>query len=170
MKKTSLRRYLFLAPVLGLGCAHAQAPVAPPVESARSSTAKPEAPAAPARVQQDDLDQALRGEVIHFDFDRADLSQESRERLLALAEVLRRHPALSIRIEGNCDERGSEEFNLQLGEQRATAAKRYLANLGIAPERVALISYGKDRPAQPDHTPQAWAENRRDDIRKVAGQ
>ena len=70
-----------------------------------------------------------------------------------------------MRIEGNCDERGGEEFNLQLGQLRAAAAKKYLANLGVTPARIDTISYGKDRPANPAHNEQAWQENRRADVK-----
>src|SRR2546422_301333 len=70
----------------------------------------------------------------------------------------------SIRIEGNCDERGSREYNLALGQRRADAAKKYLTDLGLAADRITTISYGKERPRAPGHDEEAWKENRRDDL------
>jgi peptidoglycan-associated lipoprotein len=126
------------------------------------------APAAPSKSDEqalEDLQRMLAGEVLHFDYDRADLTAESRERLQRISEIMAKHPGLTIRIEGNCDERGGEEFNLQLGQQRAAAAKKYLSNLGVATNRIDTISYGKDRPNNPAHTEEAWRENRRADIK-----
>jgi peptidoglycan-associated lipoprotein len=158
---------LWLTALLGVGCAHNQAAVsaaaAPPVQTPPAAVAQ-----APAPQANDDLDAMLRGNVLHFDFDKANLTAESRERLQRIADIMHKQPALMIRIEGNCDERGGEEFNLQLGQERAKAAKTYLINLGIAPAMIATISYGKDKPENPAHSEEAWSENRRDDIRNVA--
>jgi peptidoglycan-associated lipoprotein len=102
--------------------------------------------------------------VLHFAYDPANLTPDDQHRLQNIAVILAKHPDLNVRISGNCDERGTEDFNLQLGQQRAAAAQKYLANLGVDAARVATISYGKDRPVNPAHTSEAWAENRRDDI------
>ncbi len=75
---------------------------------------------------------------------------------------LKKHPNLKLRIEGNCDERGTIEYNLALGEKRAMAAKNYLVSKGISPDRISIISYGKSRPLDPAHNEYAWAKNRRD--------
>ena len=153
--------------LLGAGCAHNQASVVPtpvtqPVASAPAPTSKePEQ-------RSEDLEKMLHGEILHFDFDRADLTAESRERLQKISEIMAQHPSLTIRIEGNCDERGGEEFNLQLGQARAAAARKYLANLGVNPARVDTISYGKDKPANPAHSAEAWSENRRDEIHEAS--
>jgi peptidoglycan-associated lipoprotein len=150
------------------GCAHNAAMTAPAPADKTVSNAPPEQPKpGPSKSDElalEDLQKMLAGDVLHFDFDRADLKPESRERLQRISEILAKHPGLTIRIEGNCDERGGEEFNLQLGQQRAAVAKKYLVNLGVGANRVDTISYGKDRPANPEHNEQAWAENRRDDI------
>jgi peptidoglycan-associated lipoprotein len=150
------------------GCAHNAAMTTPAPTDKTVSNAPPEQPKpGPSKSDElalEDLQKMLAGDVLHFDFDRADLKPESRERLQRISEILAKHPGLTIRIEGNCDERGGEEFNLQLGQQRAAVAKKYLVNLGVGANRVDTISYGKDRPANPDHNEQAWAENRRDDI------
>jgi len=103
-------------------------------------------------------------EKIYFDFDAADLSGQARAALTKDAGLLQQQPAVKIRIEGNCDERGSAEYNLALGERRATAAKKYLVTLGIPEGRLATISYGKEHPAVEGHDEAAWAKNRRDEF------
>ncbi|HKI51359.1 MAG TPA: peptidoglycan-associated lipoprotein Pal [Geothermobacteraceae bacterium] len=100
-------------------------------------------------------------EMIHFAFDQHTLSAESREILTKNAVLLQTNPQLNIDIEGHCDERGSDEYNLALGERRAQAAKDYLVTLGVAPERVATISYGEEIPLDPSAGEDAWAKNRR---------
>lgn len=111
--------------------------------------------------------QGTLGEVlqkIYFSFDSAGLSDEARATLSKNAEQLNKQPSASVRIEGNCDERGSDEYNLALGERRANSAKDYLVNLGIKPERISVISYGEEKPADPGHDEAAWAKNRRDEF------
>lgn len=103
-------------------------------------------------------------EKIYFDFDSASLSEKSRTSLTSNAAYLKKYPAVKITIEGNCDERGSGEYNLALGEKRAKAAARYLTSIGVAEDRIATISYGKEKPADPGHDEAAWAKNRRDEF------
>ena len=103
-------------------------------------------------------------EKIYFDFDSTNLSEKSRTSLTKNAELLKKNPTAKITIEGNCDERGSEEYNLALGEKRAKAAAKYLTTLGVAEDRVAIISYGKEKPADAGHDEAAWAKNRRDEF------
>jgi len=107
----------------------------------------------------------FENEKIYFDFDKSDLKSESQTVLKKKADWLREHPAYSLRIEGNCDERGTNEYNLALGERRANSAKKFLLALGIAEERIATISYGEERPADPRHNEEAWAKNRRDEFK-----
>jgi peptidoglycan-associated lipoprotein len=78
--------------------------------------------------------------------------------------MIKKDSAAKVRIEGNCDERGSDEYNLALGEKRAKAAMEYLVTLGIPAERLSVISYGKEKPADPGHDEAAWAKNRRDEF------
>lgn len=103
-------------------------------------------------------------EKIYFDFDSTNLSEKARTSLTTNAAHLKKNPGAKISIEGNCDERGSEEYNLALGEKRAKAAAKYLATMGIAEDRIATISYGKEKPADPGHDDAAWAKNRRDEF------
>ncbi len=105
--------------------------------------------------------QPIRLATIYFDFDRANLTEEAQATLAENARQLQQHPEVNIRIEGHCDERGTVEYNLALGERRAIAAREYLVNFGISPRRITVISYGKERPVDPRHTPDAWAKNRR---------
>ncbi len=99
---------------------------------------------------------------IPFEFDSAVLLDEARTMLDHHAEWLNRHPSVTLLIEGHCDERGTVEYNLALGERRAAAASSYLTSLGIPANRLKTISYGKEFPLDPGHTEAAWARNRRD--------
>src|SRR5687768_1534560 len=101
---------------------------------------------------------------IYFDFDRSELKTEAREVLNQKAEAMRQYPDIRIRIEGHCDERGTVEYNLALGERRAEAARAYLIDLGIDPDRMTTVSYGEERPAVPESNEAAWAQNRRDEF------
>ena len=102
------------------------------------------------------------GDRIFFDFDKYDLSAEARAQLEKQAAWLKAYPNITVTVEGHCDERGTREYNLALGERRATSAKNYLVALGVDPNRVQTISYGKERPAVLGSDETAWAQNRRD--------
>ncbi len=104
---------------------------------------------------------AFENEDIYFAFDSAALSQEAQAVLRKKAAFLKAHPNVRVTIEGHCDERGTNEYNLALGEARAKAAKAFLVDLGIASERLATISYGEERPIVRGSTEEAWAKNRR---------
>ena len=97
-----------------------------------------------------------------FDFDKFSLKPESRDILKELAAWLTKNKDKSVLIEGNCDERGTTEYNLALGERRAKEAMKYLVELGVDGKRIKTISYGKERPLDPGNTEEAWAKNRRD--------
>ena len=103
-------------------------------------------------------------EKIYFDFDSFALSNEARKALANNAGLLRKGAAAKLRIEGNCDERGSAEYNIALGEKRAEAAKKYLVSMGVPADRLATVSYGKEKPADQGHDESAWAKNRRDEF------
>lgn len=118
---------------------------------------------ASAEIERIDVIQTLE-ERIHFAFDRAELSDASVSILNRKADVLRRYPDVRLTIEGNCDERGSIEYNFALGMRRAQAAKNYLVGLGIGEGRFRTVSFGKERPLDPGHNEEAWALNRRDEF------
>jgi peptidoglycan-associated lipoprotein len=106
--------------------------------------------------------EAAKGlQLIHFDFDQYVLTDAAKATLVSNAGLLRAAPAVKVLIEGHCDERGSDEYNLALGEKRALATKNYLVSLGVAAERMSVISYGEEMPVDSAHTKEAWAKNRR---------
>ena len=100
--------------------------------------------------------------MIHFDFDRAVIRPGDAGVLDQKIPILQQNPQLRIRVAGNCDERGSDEYNLALGNRRASAAKQYLTSHGIDASRIEIASYGEERPVDPDHNEEAWAKNRND--------
>ena len=101
---------------------------------------------------------------IQFDFDQYSLRPEDRQILSSHADYLLKNKNVKVIIEGNCDERGTTEYNLALGDRRAQEAMNYLVNSGVDQKRIKTISYGKERPLDPDHNEDAWAKNRRDDF------
>ena len=101
---------------------------------------------------------------IYFDFDKSNIRQDQRDRIEKNAEFLANNKTVRVRIEGNCDERGTNEYNMALGQRRAMSAKKYLVNLGIAENRLDTISYGEERPLLFGHDEYSWAQNRRDDF------
>ncbi len=103
-------------------------------------------------------------ETIYFDLDSYVLRQDARDALDKNARWMLKNTSGVVRLEGHCDERGSDEYNLALGEKRAMAARNYLATLGIPGDRLETISYGKEKPADPGHNEAAWAKNRRVDF------
>ena len=109
--------------------------------------------------------QSLEENKIYFDFDSFELKPQSRTILQNKAELLKKLPELKMRIEGNCDERGTAEYNLALGEKRARVAYEFLILLGVEPQRLQIISYGEEYPADPAHNETAWALNRRDEFK-----
>jgi peptidoglycan-associated lipoprotein len=169
MSRTSLNLPFagaLLALALVSGCAHKPKPApAEPTQPAPSTTQQvptppPPPPPAPApapapAVKSEDLG------IVYFDFDSANLSDQARGTLDQNAKLLREHADLHVVIDGNCDERGTAEYNQALGEKRAQAARDYLVAAGIATSRVDIISYGKEHPADQGHDEAAWAKNRR---------
>ena len=98
---------------------------------------------------------------IYFDFDRSELKPEAQANLRKKAEWLRANPMHSVLIAGHCDERGTSEYNLALGERRANSAREYIISLGVSRDRIETISYGEEKPVDPGHNEEAWAKNRR---------
>jgi peptidoglycan-associated lipoprotein len=151
-----LARFFGVAMVLLLvsACSHAP-PAAPP------GPVGPVGPGGPgyAPGSQQDL-AATAGDRVFFAFDRADIAPEGQQILRRQAEWLRRYPQVSVTIEGHCDERGTREYNLALGERRAQAVKNVLVAMGIPASRVSTISYGKERPIVVGSSEESWAQNR----------
>lgn len=121
------------------------------------------AEAAPAPAAPTNLSDLFAQNVVdaYFDLDKAELRADARNALTKDAEFLRSYPQIRISIEGHCDERGSTEYNLALGQSRAEAAKNYLISLGIAADRMETVSWGKERPVCTEHNEDCWQRNRR---------
>ena len=113
-------------------------------------------------VAEVDAPKNKQSDAIYFDFDSALLRDEAHPVLQRVSETLQGRR--SVRIEGNCDEVGTVEYNLALGEERARAAKQYLMHLGVSPAKIATVTYGAQRPKDPGHDETAHAKNRRDDV------
>jgi len=111
-----------------------------------------------------ETENAMMTDQIHFDYNKSDLTPEDLTQLQQKLEILQAHPYLTVQIAGNCDERGSDEYNMALGERRAAAGERWLEAHGIARDRITIVSYGKERPLDPGHDESAWSKNRRDDF------
>jgi peptidoglycan-associated lipoprotein len=124
-----------------------------------------------AGIQEESLeDQARKAGALHpiyFDFDKYNLKPEATQKLDQTGDWLSKNAGVAIRVEGHCDERGTNEYNIALGERRANSAKKYLVDLGVAADRLSTVSYGEEQPADSGHTEEAWAKNRRDEF-KVA--
>jgi peptidoglycan-associated lipoprotein len=141
----------------------------------RDSIARAQRIADSLRAEQDRLAAAVAAArntitaMIYFDFDKSDLTDQDKASLDQKIPILNANAGLRIRVAGNCDERGSDEYNLALGQRRASAAKRYLTDHGVDGSRVGVISYGKERPVAQGHDEGAWAQNRNDQFEITAG-
>jgi peptidoglycan-associated lipoprotein len=140
-------------------------------KEAVTSPSTPEAapaPAAPEAKSEEPKERATVSEAglkpIYFDFDKSFIRDDARPVMQANADWLKANPNVKIKIEGNCDERGTIEYNQALGQRRAASAKRYLTDLGVSAGRISLISYGKEKPVCTDHNETCWQKNRRDDL------
>ena len=125
------------------------------VEAGRTEVAAVE----PTMSLQDRLVQEV-GDRVFFDFDKSSVRPDGEETLRRQAQFLETNPGLVVTIAGHCDERGTREYNLALGERRANAARNYLISLGVHPTRISTISYGQERPVVLGHNEAAWAQNR----------
>jgi peptidoglycan-associated lipoprotein len=148
-----------------------EAPETPPVDR---TTDKPEGVEVTEGFQQErptveeevppSIDEINRSGVlktVYFEFDKSDLSDEARMVLRANADFLKANGSVGVAVEGHCDERGTIEYNLALGQRRAQAVKDYLASLGVGAVRIRTVSYGEERPVAFGHDEAAWAQNRR---------
>jgi peptidoglycan-associated lipoprotein len=136
---------------------------AAPADRGRGPAGAP-APIGPVSTSQEYLDVNI-GSEIRFDYDAYDLRPDARATVERWAEWLQQNPSVTVTVEGHCDERGTREYNLGLGERRATAARNYLIALGIGGNRVGTLSYGKERPVCVSSTDDCWGRNRRDSLR-----
>src|SRR2546430_12096026 len=173
MKLSDMTGHVLTIGLAGMiACSHAQpAPDASAKQDETKQDAQPQeeklTPEEYHAQGQADLDKALeqlRGVSVLFEFDSATLTKEAQEKLSNVANVLTAHSELKVRIEGNCDERGSGQYNLALGQRRADSAKKYLATLGVGSGQITAISFGAEKPKALGHDEEAWRQNRRDDL------
>ncbi|NOT07831.1 MAG: OmpA family protein [Gemmatimonadales bacterium] len=169
---------LALIALSALGCGKKAEPVVDVPTSNPPAPAPVPPPPAPATNPTDPNAEAARvtaavraelGNVIHFDYDQDAIKPEDRPILDRKAAILQANASLRIRISGHADDRGSDEYNLVLGNKRALAAKRYLESKGIAASRIDVASFGEERPADPGQNETSWAMNRRDEFEIIAG-
>lgn len=130
--------------------------------TARVTVTQPPPPTTPTTTPSDEELFNQNVVDIYFDYDKADLRAESQQALARAAQFLSQHPTWRVKVEGNCDDRGSTEYNLTLGEERANAAKQALGQAGISADRLQTISYGKEKPVCTDATEDCWQKNRHD--------
>jgi peptidoglycan-associated lipoprotein len=171
-KESSMRsvRIVAVLPVLLAACSHAQRPPDPP---ASQFVTEPHLPPLPAPAPEPVLAQVapppeIAPASLYFELDAAELTVDARKVLQAFFDQAQQRPEEEIRIEGNCDERGTSEYNLALGQRRAEAAKNYLVDLGLDASRITTISNGKELPRATGDDEEAWKENRRDDLIAVS--
>ncbi len=144
--------------------APAPAPAPPP-----APTRPTEDPAAAAARMTAALTAELTQSMVHFDYDKAEIRAEDRALLDRVAAILGVNGGVQLRVSGHADDRGSDEYNLALGNRRAAAVKTYLANKGIGSDRLAVVSYGEEKPLQTGDNEDAWAANRRAEFEITAG-
>lgn len=170
--------------VIVAGCSKKKPPIArptsPPPSTSSTTGERPPAPPEPVVEPQpvppeptvessdtlanrslDEINKQSPLQPVFYNLDSSEVSAEGQQVLAANAEVLKKYPQWVISIEGHCDERGTAEYNLALGERRALAARSYLASLGVPADRMRTVSYGKEFPFDPNHNEDAWAKNRR---------
>lgn len=133
----------------------------PPPPPTQTEAPPVEEPPPPATTPPTDENAQANLQDAYFDYDDAGLRDDAKSALESNAKYMEGHTRVNVVIEGHCDERGSVEYNLALGEKRARAAKEYLTTYGVNAGRVTTISYGKERPFDPGHNEEAWARNRR---------
>ncbi len=174
-----MKRIFFLAVILALvalGCAEKK--VVKPSEMPQTGTTEQmgkEGEASKEKVTEQQMAKIESKEVpskveevsgmfpdIRFDYDKYDLREDAKPVLNSVADYLIKNPSAKVLIEGHCDERGTSEYNLGLGDKRAKAAKDYLLSLGVPSSRISAISYGKEKPHCAEHAEECWAKNRRD--------
>lgn len=147
-------------------CAHRAEPTPTPAPTQTGPTQ--EAPRGPVPGSAEDFRVSV-GDRVFFGYDRFDLTPEARSVLERQAAWLRQYPNVRVLVAGNCDERGTREYNLALGARRAAAARDYLASLGVAANRMETVSYGKERPLDPRDNEEAWSVNRNANTQIVSG-
>ena len=159
---------LAVALCIGVGC---ETEPTPPIEPAITKTIDPVEDTGTRALPEVDLNNLLFGpsglQVVYFDFDKSAIRGDTADILKKNADLIKQAPGVLIQVAGHCDERGTQEYNVALGERRALAIRDYLIDLGISGNRMVTISYGEEMPADPGHSDAAWAKNRRAEFNKA---
>jgi len=172
MKRFNLLLALGLAismSLVNLSCGGGPKPIDDEVADIDTTTAIPEdtvieeEPAPPPEIIKES-----QFETVYFDFDKSNLRSDSKSGLDANYDLLMQFPDVMVKIEGHCDERGTVEYNLSLGDKRATSCKDYLVGLGVDASRISTISYGKEKPVDSGHSEAAWSKNRRCEFKIIS--
>jgi peptidoglycan-associated lipoprotein len=155
------------------GCPKKAEVTTAPESQTQEKMAQPETPAPAAEAKAEGSNEKAGAgaeglKPVYFDFDKSFIRDDAKNLMKANAEWLKANPKAKVRIEGNCDERGTIEYNQALGQRRAASAKKYLTDLGVSGRRISLISYGKEKPLCTDHDESCWQKNRRDDFVAVS--
>jgi peptidoglycan-associated lipoprotein len=132
-------------------------PAPPPPAPPAPAPAPPPAPAAKA-------EEKMALDPVYFDFDKSFIREDAKPALQKTADYLKKNKDAKIQVQGNCDERGTSEYNMALGDRRATSAKKYLAGLGVEEKRISTVSFGKEKPICSEHNEECWQKNRRGDF------
>ena len=163
-KQVRLVLLIVLAGWIAFSCGEKPKPKVTPPPEVEKPEAEPQPPVEEPVVKPEEPEIALDLKTIYFDFDKSNIRPDQRERLIDNAEQLMAYPNVRVLIEGHCDERGTNEYNMSLGERRAKSARDFLISYGIEPTRLEIISYGEERPADPRHNEDAMAKNRSAEI------
>jgi len=170
MKKLVLLAMLGLMAFVLYGCPGGPPPPGPTVDTTATvvpeDTATPPPPPPPPPPPKQLKESQFQ--TVYFDFDKSDLRPDAKKALDADYALLKEFPNAIVQIQGNCDERGTVEYNLSLGERRAKSVQAYLIGLGIDAARLQTISFGEERPVDPGHNEAAWAKNRRVDFKVIS--
>ena len=148
------------------GCSGKKKIAVQPKQTVKAPEQKPEPASQVQEVEQkaketDEVPSDLKFATIYFDFDMSDIRGDQRSSMINNGQLLSRYKTVKILIEGHCDERGTNEYNLALGQRRADSVKAYLVDYGIDSSRISTVTYGEERPVDPAHNETAWAKNRR---------
>ena len=136
----------------------------PPIDTSATSPTGG-IPLPPTHNWPEDPSNPLQAQTIYFDYDKSAIKTSEQGKLDDVAAYMKSHGEVALRVEGNCDERGTEEYNRSLGERRALGGREYLVRLGIDASRIDTVTYGEDKPAETGHDEAAWSKNRRDDFK-----
>ena len=151
------------------GCAKKKTETPPPKPQPKVEEKKPAPKPQVKEPERKPVEKASLSEsafkTVYFDFDKSDIRSDQRSNLSSNAQLLSSNSSVRIRIEGHCDERGTDEYNMALGQRRADAIKQYLIDYGVSSSRITTISYGEERPVSSGHNESSWSQNRRGEFR-----